>query len=65
MYHFKAKDSEIKPYILCLGNTSKDSTIDNMKNTRFKEIVKVFNIDHNTIDTNNISDIDKYSMKEP
>ena len=30
-YQFKAKDSEIKPYILCLGNISKDFTIDNMK----------------------------------
>ena len=27
----KAKDSEVKPYILCLGNISKDFTIDNMK----------------------------------
>ena len=28
---FKAKDSEIKKYPLCLGNASKDFTIDNMK----------------------------------
>ena len=25
IYQFKAKDSEIKQYPLCLGNTSKDS----------------------------------------
>ena len=31
MYKFKAKDSKIKPYLLCLGNISKDFTIDNMK----------------------------------
>ena len=31
MYQFKAKDSETKPYPLCLGNISKDFTIDNIK----------------------------------
>ena len=30
-HQFKAKDSEIKPYPLCLGNISKDFTLDNMK----------------------------------
>ena len=31
---FKAKDSEIVPYSLCLGNISKDWTNDNMKKSR-------------------------------
>ena len=31
IYQFKAKDSEIKDYTLCLGNISKDFTINNMK----------------------------------
>ena len=31
---FKAKDSEIIPYSLCLGNISKDWTNDNMKKNR-------------------------------
>ena len=31
IYQFKAKDSEIKDYTLCLDNISKDFTIDNMK----------------------------------
>ena len=31
IYQFKAKYSEIKNYILCLGNISKDFTISNMK----------------------------------
>ena len=31
MYQFKAKDSEIKQYLLCLGNISKDFTINKMK----------------------------------
>ena len=31
IYQFKAKDSEIKPYPLCVGYISKDFTFDNMK----------------------------------
>ena len=31
IYQFKAKDSEIKDYTLCLDKISKDFTIDNMK----------------------------------
>ena len=30
-HQFKAKDSEIKPYPLCLGNISKDFITDDMK----------------------------------
>ena len=32
IYKFKAKDSEIKDYALSLGNTSKEFTINNIKN---------------------------------
>ena len=32
VYQFKTKESEIKDYTLCLGNISKDFTINNMKN---------------------------------
>ena len=31
IYKFKAKDSEIVPSPLCLGNISKDWSVDNMK----------------------------------
>ena len=31
VYQFKAKKSEMKDYALCLGNISKDFTINNMK----------------------------------
>ena len=34
VYQFKAKGSKIKDYALCLGNVSKDFTINNMKKTR-------------------------------
>ena len=30
-YQLKGKDSEIKPYTLCLGNISKKSAVDNIK----------------------------------
>ena len=39
---FKAKDSETKDYKLCLGNISKDFTIDNMTKTRLKGVVNFF-----------------------
>ena len=35
IYKFKAKDSEIVATPLCLGNISKDWSVDNMKKTRF------------------------------
>ena len=37
IYQFKAKDSEIKDYTLCLGNVSKDFTINNMKKKKQKK----------------------------
>ena len=45
IYQFKAKDSKIKDYALCLGNISKDFTINHMKNTGLKGIVKLFSVD--------------------
>ena len=33
---FKAEDSEINPYDLCLGNISRDWSVDNMKKTSLK-----------------------------
>ena len=37
VYQFKAKNSEIKDYALCLGNVSKDFTINNMKKKQDQE----------------------------
>ena len=36
IHKFKAKDSEIVPNTLCLGNISQDFSVDNMKNTGLK-----------------------------
>ena len=64
VYQFKAKNSEIKNYALCLGNVSKYFTINNMKKTGLKKVVIFFSVDFNPIDTNNILDIHKYLMKK-
>ena len=48
---------------MCLGNVSKDFTINNMKKTGLKGAVKFISVDVNPIDTNNILDIHKYLMK--
>ena len=37
MYKFKAKDSEIVAIPLCLGNISKDWSVNNMKKTGFND----------------------------
>ena len=42
MYQFKAKHSEIKPYPLCLGNISKDFSVNNMKKSTVKWICVQF-----------------------
>ena len=52
IYQFKEKDSETKDYRLCLGNISKYFTINNMKKTGVKGIVKFFSADFNPIDNN-------------
>ena len=43
---FKAKDSAIVATPLCLGNISKDWSVDNMKNTGLNEYVYEFNVDY-------------------
>ena len=63
-YQFKAKDSKIKDYTLCLGNISKDFTINNMKQTGLKGNVSFFSVDFNPTDTNDVLDIHKYLMKK-
>ena len=60
----KQKKPEKKDYTLCLGNISKDFTVNSMKKTRLGEVVKLFSIDFNPIDTNDILDIHKYLMKK-
>ena len=61
---FKAKDSEIVPYSLCLGNISKDWTNYNKKKTGFNGYIYDFSTDYKTIATSDILEIHKYLMKK-
>ena len=63
MYQLKAKDSDIKPYPLCLCNILKDFTFNSTKKTWLNGYVHVFSFDHFIIDTMDTSDIHKYLMK--
>ena len=60
----KAKHHEIEKYPLCLGNISKDFTVNNIKKTGLNGYVYEFSVDYNIIDTSNIIDIYKYLMKK-
>ena len=64
MYQFKAKDSKIKPCPFCLGNISKDFTVDNTKKTGLNGYMHDFSVDYNSIETSDIWNIHIYSMKK-
>ena len=62
---FKAKDSNIVPRPLCLGNISKDWSTGNMKKTGFTGYVYDFSVDYNNVVTvDDIKDIHNYLMKK-
>ena len=61
---FKAKDSEILSYSLCLVNISKNWTQDTMKKTGFTGYIYDFSTDYNAIAVFDILDIHKYLMKK-
>ena len=61
---FKAKYSGIVTSPLCLGNSSKDWSTDNMKKTRFTGYVYDFGADYNTVKVDDIKNIHKYLMKK-
>ena len=61
---FKAKDSAIVASSLCLGNISKDWSVDNMKKTGFTGYVYDFSADYNAVRLDDIKDIHNYLMKK-
>ena len=61
---FKAKDSEILAYSLCLGNISKDWSHDNMKKTGFNGYIYDFSTDYSAITVSDILNIHKCLMKK-
>ena len=64
IYKFKVKDSEIVVAALCLGNISKDRSIDNMKDTGFNGYFYDFSVDYDAIAVDYILDIHNYLMKK-
>ena len=61
---FKAKDSEVNPYELCLGNISKDWSVDNMKKTGLKGFVYDFRVEYDAIAVSDVLDIHKYLIEK-
>ena len=64
IYKLKAKDSEVVPTPLCLGNTLKDWSVDNMKKTGFTGYVYDFSVNYDAIAVDDILDIHNYLMKK-
>ena len=64
IYKFKAKDSEIVATPLCLGNISKDWSVDNMKKTGLNEYVYDFSVDYDAIAVDGMLDIHNYLIKK-
>ena len=61
---FKAKDSNIIATPLCLGNISKDWSVDNMIDTGLNGYVHDFSVDYDATSVDDIKDIHKYLMKK-
>ena len=60
----KFTDSEIAATPLCLGNISKDWSVDNMKKTGFTGYVYDFSIDYDPTAVDDIKNIHKYLMRK-
>ena len=61
---FKTKDSKIIATPLCLGNISKDWSIDNMKKAAFTGYAFDCSVHYEATDVDDIKDIHKYLMKK-
>ena len=64
IYKFKAKDSEILVGAICLGNISKDWSVENVKKTGLNGYVYDFSVDYDPISVDDMKDIHKYLMKK-
>ena len=64
IHKFKAKDSEIVATPLCLGNISKDWSVDNMKSTGLNGYVYDFIVDYSNTAVDDFLDIHNYLMKK-
>ena len=64
IYKFKAKDSEVVVGLICLGNISKNWSVDDIKRTRFTGYIFDFRVDYDDIEVDNIKGIHEYLMKK-
>ena len=64
IYKFKAKDSEIVVTPVCLGNISKDWSVDDMKRTGFNGCAYDFSVDYDAIAIGDILEIHKFFNEE-
>ena len=64
IYKFKAKESEISLGSICIGNISKDWSVENMKRTGSTGYVYDFSVNYNDTVVDDIKDIHKYLMKK-
>ena len=63
IHKFKAKASEINAILLCLGNISKDLSVDNMKKTALNGNVYDFSVDYDANAVNDILNIHNYLIE--
>ena len=64
IHKFKTKDSEIIAALICLGNISRDFSVDNMKKPGLNGYVYDFSVDYDAIANDKILDIHKYLMEK-
>ena len=64
VYKFNTKDFQVVAAPLCLGNISKDCSVDNMKKTELYDCVYDFGVDYDASDVDDISNIHKYLMEK-
>ena len=64
IHKLKAKDSEIIAVPICLGNISRDFSVENIKKARLNGYVYDFSVDYDAIAVDDILDIHKYFMKK-
>ena len=64
IYKFEAEDSEILVGAICLGNISKDWSVENVKKTGLNGYVYDFSVDYDPISVDDMKDIHKYLMKK-
>ena len=64
IHKYKSKDSEVLANSLCLGNISKDWSVNILKKAGLNGYVYDFSVDYDAIVVDDILDIHKYLMKK-